>query len=195
MLSESARMSSAAEARFRVQARPSTPRATTVIALDAAGEAVVRRLAAAGWKYATFFTAADGGEVLSSFGEAQNGPEPVEGSNPASGGSTTQDPPCIRPRGALSDLAGHSRSLIDEVDTADLVVLVAGPGGHAHPASLIGQACNRRHVTTTGFIVGVASSPEIALSKTLAQVRPWSLMVVIANSDEYIDDMLAALRA
>ena len=56
MLSESARMSSAAEARFRVQASPSTPRATTVIALDAAGEGVVRRLAMAGWEHATFLT-------------------------------------------------------------------------------------------------------------------------------------------
>jgi hypothetical protein len=29
----------------------------------------------------------------------------------------------------------------------------------------------------------------------LAQLRPWALMLVIANTDEYIDDMLAALRA
>ena len=36
MLSESARMSSAAEARFRVQAPNSMPRAIKVIALDAA---------------------------------------------------------------------------------------------------------------------------------------------------------------
>jgi hypothetical protein len=48
---------------------------------------------------------------------------------------------------------------------------------------------------TTGFIVGATAASEGALSKTLAQVRPWSLMVVIANTDEYIDDMLAALRA
>ena len=150
-------MSSTAEAHFRVQAPNSTPRTTTVIALDAAGEAVFRRLAEGGWAHATFLTAA----VM----------------------------------GSMSDLAGQSRSVPDEVDTADLVVLVAGPGGHAHAASLIGQACSRRRVMTTGFIVGVTSASDRALSKTLAQVRPWSLMVVIANSDEYIDDMLAALRA
>jgi hypothetical protein len=50
-------------------------------------------------------------------------------------------------------------------------------------------------VTTTGFVVGVTSASESALSKTLAQLRPWSLMVVVANSDDYIDDMLTALRA
>ena len=158
MLSESARMSSAAEARFRVQAPNSTPRVIKVIALDAVGEAVIRRLAGAGWKHATFFTARS-------------------------------------PDDALSDLAGHARSVTDEVDTADLVVLVAGPGGRANAASLIGQACSLRRVMTTGFIVGVSAASDDALSKTLAQLRPWSLMVVIANSDDYIDDMMTALRA
>jgi hypothetical protein len=163
MLSESARMRSAAEARFRVQAPNATPRAIKVIALDAAGEAVVRRLAGAGWDHATFFTAAD--------------------------------PPYASLRFALSDLSGNIRSVTDEVDAADLIVLVAGPGGHAQAAAPIGEACSRQRVMTTGFIVGVASASESALSKTLAQVRPWSLMTVIANDDDYIDDMMTALRA
>jgi hypothetical protein len=33
------------------------------------------------------------------------------------------------------------------------------------------------------------------LSKTLSQLRPWSLMLVIASSVDYIEDMLIALRA
>jgi predicted alpha/beta hydrolase len=162
MLSESARMSSAAEARFRVQAPNSTPRATKVVALDAAGEAVVRRLARGGWEDATFFTARSHGDY----------------------GDT-----------ALRDLAGRVRSVADEVDAADLVVLVAGPGGHAQAVSPIGQACSLRRVMTTGFLVGVTSASESELSKTLAQLRPWSLMVVIASSDDYIDDVMTALRA
>jgi hypothetical protein len=157
MLSESARMRSAAEARFRVQAPNSIPRAITVIALDAIGEAVVRRVAGIGWSHATFFIAGSGDE--------------------------------------LADLDGHVRNVTREVDTADLVVLVAGPGGDAHAASIIGQACSLRRVMTTGFIVGVTAASEKSLSKTLAQLRPWSLMVVIAESDDYIDDMMTALRA
>ncbi len=149
-------MSSAAEARYRVQAPNSTPRAIRVIALDAAADGVVRRLAAAGWAHATFLTAANT---------------------------------------ALADLAGRTRSVDEEVGTADLVVLVAGPGGQAHGASLVGQACSLRRVMTTGFVVGATPGSPSALSKTLAQLRPWSLMVVIADSDEYIDDMLTALRA
>jgi hypothetical protein len=172
MLTESARMSSAAEARFRVQAPNSTPRAIKVIALDEVSETEVRRLAAAGWRHATFFTVASYSE-------------------PGSPG----DPSPASPAGALSDLAGHIRSVTDEVDTADLVILIAGPGGHAQAASIIGQACSLRRVMTSGFIVGVNSASEHALSKTLAQLRPWSLMVVIANSDDYLDDMMTALRA
>jgi hypothetical protein len=157
-MSESARMSSAAEARFRVQAQNSAPRAIKVIALDAAGEIVVRRLAGVGWQHATFFaaTSADDG---------------------------------------LIDLAGHARSAAHEVDTADLVAFIAGPGGRADAASVIGQACSLRRVMTTGFVVGVTSASDPELSKTLAQLRPWSLMVVIAKSDEYLDEMMSALRA
>jgi hypothetical protein len=33
------------------------------------------------------------------------------------------------------------------------------------------------------------------LAKSLAQLRPWSLMVVIASAEDYIADMLTALRA
>jgi hypothetical protein len=156
MLSESARMSSAAEARYRVQAPNSTARAIRVVALDGAGERVVRRLAAAGWDHATFLIAADT---------------------------------------ALADIAGRARNIDEEVRGSDLVVLVAGPGGHAHAAALVGQACSLRRVMTTGLVVGVTSESKTALSKTLAQLRPWSLMIVIADNDEYIDDMLTALRA
>jgi hypothetical protein len=179
MPGESARMRSPADARFRVQTPNSTPRAIKVIALDGASEVVVRRLAGAGWKHATFFTAADAGPDLS---------------DPASSESTKQDPHDSSPN-TLCDLTGETRSVADEVDTADLVILVAGPGGRARAAPLIGQACSLRSVMTTGFVVGVRSASEHALSKTLAQLRPWSLMVVIARSDDYLDDMMTALRA
>jgi hypothetical protein len=168
MQSESARMSSAAEARFRVQAPNSTPRAITVIACDSVGDAVVRRLAGQGWTRATFLTAE------SSEANTVQSPVPHEG---------------------LSDMAGRPRSIADEVEAADLVIMVAGPGGRAHAAPRIGHACGLRHVMTTGLVVGVASAPQAALSQTLAQLRPWSLMVVLANNDDYIADMMTALRA
>ena len=159
MPSESARMSSATEARYRIQAPNATPRAITVIALDARSEAVVRRSANGPWSHATCLTA-----------------------------SANLD-------GCLSDLAGRSKDLMDEVERADLVVMVATPGGHAEAASIIGQACRLERVTTTALVVGATSASDEAVSDTLGQVRPWALMVVIANPDDYIDDMLVALRA
>ena len=145
MLSESARMSSAAEAAFRIQAPNSRTRATNVVALDRASEHVVTRLAESLWNQAAFFTAVD------------------------------WDP--------------------DEASRADQVVMLAAPGGDAQLASKICEACSRRRVMTTALVIGASSASEAALSKTLAQLRPWAMMVVIATNDEYVDDMLHALRA
>jgi hypothetical protein len=157
MVSESARMNSAAEARFRIQESCFYFPTVKVIALDTPSERVVRRVATGSWEHTTFLTAT----TLSA---------------------------------ELIDLAGIPRNLNDEVDEADLVVMVATPGGRAHAASIIGEACSRRRVMTTGLVVGGTSAAEAALSQTLLQLRPWSLMVVIADPDDYIDNMLAALR-
>ena len=56
MDSESARMSSAAEARYRIDYPNSKPRVVKVVALDAASERVVKRVAERQWQRATFFT-------------------------------------------------------------------------------------------------------------------------------------------
>ena len=158
MRTESARMSSLAESRFRIQEPNSKPRAIKVIALDTASEAVVKRLVTHPWQNATFLSAA-------AFPDAAR------------------------------DFSGGPKDLTKEVDTADLVVMVASPGGQAHAASVIGEACSARRVMTTGLVVGANPASEEAVSKTLSQLRPWSLMLVVADPDDYIDAMLAALRA
>jgi hypothetical protein len=152
-------MSSAAEARYRIQTPNSRSRSTRVIALDASSEVILQRLAKRAWRHAVFLTAA------------------------------------VTPAGRVSDLAGRDRNLADEIRTADLVVMVATPGGHAQAASTIGAACRRERVMTTALVVGAGSASDEAVAQTLAQVRPWSLMLVIATPDDYIDDMLVALRA
>ena len=169
MLSESARMSSAAEARFRIDAPNAKPRRVKVIALDRASEAVVKRLVALKWNDATFLTA-------SAFA----------GEPPARGFSM---------QGWLSDLAGRTKDLVDEVASADLVVMVATAGEEPPAASLIGEACSLKRVNTTGLILGAPSATDAMLSKTLGRLRPWSLMLVIASGEDYVADMLIALRA
>ena len=169
MLSESARMSSAGEARFRIDAPNSKPRHIKVIALDGTSEAVVKNLAERRWSNASFFTA-------SAFAGT---PPEADFSMP----------------GWLSDLAGRAKDLLDEVGAADLVVMVARAGENAQAAALIGEACSLKRVNTTALILGGVSATDEMLSRTLSQLRPWSLMLVIANREDYIEDMLLALRA
>jgi len=170
MQSESARMSSAAEAKFRIDRPNSQPRAVKVIALDGSSERIVKELAAAPWQRASFLTA-------SSFSGAPRAGEPFSMG------------------GWLNDLAGRTKDLVDEVNSADLVVMVATAGENAAAAAIIGEACAIKHVMTTALIFGGATSSDETISKMLAQLRPHVMMLVISSADEYIKDMLTALRA
>ena len=165
MPSESARMTSTAELRFRVQAPNSLPRATAIVSLDSVADAFVRELATRTWNQARFLKAA-----------------------PVSAAAMDSDDRW------LWTLEGERTGIADEVTVADQVIMVAGPGGQASAAAAVGRECSRQRVTTTGLIVGAADASDRDVSRTLAQLRPWSLMVVMANTDEYIGDMLVALR-
>ena len=127
MQSESARMSSASEARFRIQSPPPTNRAVKVIDLDSATGRDVERL-------------------------------------------------------------------IADVDDADLVLMLVSAGADAQAAAPIGRACSAKRVMTHTVIVRASAVSDAALAKTLAQVRPWSLMVVVVNDDDYVDDILSSFR-
>jgi len=72
---------------------------------------------------------------------------------------------------------------------------VAQAGESAPAASIIGEACSVKRVMTTALVLGGSTISDEALSKTLSYLRPWSLMLVIASAEEYIADMLTALRA
>ena len=170
MDSESARMSSAGEAKFRIDRPNSQPRAVKVIALDAPSERIVEELSQLPWQRASFLTA-------SSFSGA-----PRTGERFSMGGW-------------LNDLAGRTKDLVDEVNSADLVVMVATAGENAGAAAIIGEACNLKRVMTTALILGSGSTSDEELSKMLAQLRPHAMMLVISSADEYIKDMLTALRA
>ena len=169
MQSESARVTTAAQSRFRISDPNAKPRTVKVIALDEASERVVERLARSVWNHASFLSAS-----------AFNAPHKDNN---------------FTMKGWLSDLAGRTKDLVDEIKTADLVVMIASAGENAQAASIIGEACSLRSIMTTALIMGSASVSDEALSRTLAQLRPWALMLVIANNDDYVDDMLIALRA
>jgi hypothetical protein len=170
MPSESARASSAAEARYRIDAPNSRPRAVTVVALDRPSEALVERLAQEHWNGAGFLTA-----------------------SPFSAGPRADAP--FSMQAWLSDLSGRTRHLLREIEGADQVVMIAAAGESVPAAGIIGEACGLKRVTTTALIIGGVAASDEALSSTLAQLRPWALMVVVAGSDAYVADMLRALHA
>ena len=168
MLSESARMTTADEARYRINYPNSKPRAVKVVALDPPSEAVVKRLAEGDWQRATFLTVHDGA---------------------APGGEGWSM------KAWLADLAGRAKNLVDEVASADLVVMISSAGTTPEAAALIAEACNARKVMTTALIIGSQGKSDDELSKTLGALRPYASMLVIASNDEYVDAMLVALRA
>ena len=127
MQSESARMSSAAEARFRIQSPPPTNRAVQVIDLDVASDADVMRL-------------------------------------------------------------------MNEIPHADLVMMVVSAGGNTEAVSAIGTVCSDLRVMTHTVVIRDDSASEAATSQTLGEVRPWSLMVVVVNRRDYVDDILRSFR-
>jgi hypothetical protein len=120
-------MSSAAEARFRIQSPPPTNRAIKVVDLDAASDA---------------------------------------------------------------DVMG----LIDEIPDADLVMLVVRAGGNTAAVSAIGAVCSDLRVMTHTVVIRDNSASEAAVSRTLGEVRPWSLMVVVVDRRDYVDDILTSFR-
>ena len=159
MLSESARMSSAPESRFRIPEPPPTARIVKVLALDPASDAVVSRLAEQEWTGTIFLL------------------------QPA---ADAADPDLLSGR--------LITSVFDEIASADLVVMVVAAGADARAAAPIGAACRDRGVTAATCVIGAASASHKALSRTLAHVRPWSQMVIVASNDDYVEDLLRSLR-
>ena len=151
MVTESARVTTAAESRFRIDKPNSRPRIVHVVALDEPSAEVVASLARGEWNRASFFT--------------------------------------------FAEIAADAARFHEAIEPADLVVMVASAGENVPDISVIGEACSRRRITTTGLILADQDTPAAVLSASLSTLRPWMLMLVIASNVDYIEDMLRALRA
>jgi hypothetical protein len=134
MQTESARMSSASEAKFRIGGPNSLQRTIKIIALDPNSEKVLAKIGAEKWEGASFLTAT-----------AFSG-------SPAKRGDFLL-------QGWLSDLAGRARDLVNEVQSADSVIMVSTAGESAEAAELIGEACSLKHVLSTALILGAGRAP------------------------------------
>ncbi|WP_429810463.1 hypothetical protein [Ensifer sp. B1-9] len=168
-MSESARFSTAEEARFRIAYPNSRPRKSRIIALDAASAEALRDLSGRTWNDAHFLRYV----------------EP----------KTVSDTLHMLPVDAvLEDMDGKRANLVDEISDADVIVMVTTAGVVAEPAEVIGNACFVRHKLATGLVLSSPDVPCEVLARTLATMRPYAGMLVISNGGEYVSEMLSALR-
>jgi|LNFM01.2.fsa_nt_gb hypothetical protein len=172
ILSESARVTTAHEAAFRVQYPNSSPRLIKVIALDSEAGHIVSELAKKKtWNRAVFFSSLTFPSATGSVGDKS------------------------QMQAWLGNVAGHASDLVAEIDSADIVVVLASPGTDASAATIIGEACRLRHKTMIGLILQTAGINDEALSRTLQGMRPLARMLVVASDNDYVEEMLHAMRA
>lgn len=171
MLSESARMTTAREAGYRIPYANSKPRAARIVALDATAAAIVDDIAKLPWNGAKFFTSL-------SFA-ADDGPDGTPGGMSA----------------WLNDLAGRALDLYGEVASSDFVVVITAAGEDARAVSVISAACNVHNKTLIGLVVPKEGASEADVATSLEHLRPHARMLVVASGRDYIEVMLTALRA
>jgi hypothetical protein len=73
--------------------------------------------------------------------------------------------------------------------------MVCRAGSDAQAALLIGEACVARNVTTIGLVLQDPATTDEETSYTLRNMRPFASMLVLATGQDYVEAMLAALRA
>lgn len=95
----------------------------------------------------------------------------------------------------LETLRAQSQALLDDAERSDMLVMVAHAGQNVQAGTLLGEACRLRGVPVTALVMAPVDLPSDVLSHTLAQLRPFATMIVVASGLEYVEDMLLALRA
>jgi hypothetical protein len=165
LLNSCARAATAAEARFRIDAPIAPTRATRVMALDPGADPVVRRVASQPWHHARFF-------VFTS-------PRLPDGV----GGDVADV--------ILRSVDGSDSWLSEELDGADVVVMVATANDGAAMASAIGGACTLRGIMTAGLVLSDGRDASAAVSA----LRPYARVLMVTKDENDVSEVLTALRA
>jgi hypothetical protein len=163
MLHGCARAATAAEARFRVDYPNSTERASRVIAVDADAAGILEPVARRAWRGARFLRFEAIREI------------DAEG------------------RDALlwSFDDDESSLLSEELEGADVAVMIATGDAGAEAAAIIGRESFRRRIMTAGLVVRGSLEPDHAVNV----LRPYASVLVVSPDEQYIADVLTALRA
>ncbi|MGH3629795.1 MAG: hypothetical protein ACRDRL_20455 [Sciscionella sp.] len=127
LLNSCALATTAAEARYRVDAPIEGRRGARVVALDDGAATVVRRIAQQEWNGARFFTLA---------------------------ARTSAESRDVQADMTLRHTDGHDSRLYEELAEADVAMMVATADCAGQAASVIGHACSRRGIMTAGVVLG-----------------------------------------
>ena len=95
----------------------------------------------------------------------------------------------------LDAASAKTKALSDALAGANLVVVIACAGADAQAAAIVGDVCRARGIRMTALVVNAKQHSDGEIAATLAQLRPSSAMVVVADNDVYVADMLQALQA
>jgi hypothetical protein len=162
-------MTSAEQARFRINRPNSRPRNTCVISLDARSATALAALRDRPWNGARFLH----------YAGARRASEHL---------------PSLRIDAILQDEAGNKLGLIKALTGADTVIMLTATDAAADAAEIIGNACAARGIAATGLVLAPAAGAE-ALGRIVAAMRPHTSMLVVSSGEDYVGEMLAALRA
>jgi hypothetical protein len=169
MQSESAKMTTREEARFRIPYANSKRRDIKVIALDDPSAMLIKELSQKEWNGAQFFTAAPV-DRLKQTGESGL-------------------------KAWLNDLKGHTLDLVQEVAHSDFVVVITRAGEDAQAVSMIAEICETYHKSLIALLVPRPDDSEDAINASLRHLRPYARMLVVTHGPDYVETMLTALRA
>ena len=154
------------EQRFRIDKPNSRPRTSVLIGLDRASRDLVEALVA------------ERAERRSSFDLS---PAELDGAADVSAW--------------LATLSAKTAALTKALEAANLVVVIASAGADAQAAATVGDVCRARGTRMTALVVNAKAHSDGEVAATLAQLRPSASMVVVADNDVYVADMLTALQA
>lgn len=168
-LSECARATTAEESRFRVAYPNSKRRVSRIIALDEESLSALAPLKDYPWNGARFLRYVRSEAASEHF-------------------------PSLPINAVLEDVEGNRVTLMSEIAGADVIVMVATAGSAPEAAEIIGNACLVSGKMTTGLVLKSGNDGE-ALAPTLRAMRPYAAMLVVSTGEDYIAEMLTALRA
>lgn len=163
LLSNSQRATARSESRYRIDYPLVPTRGARVIALDKGAEEIVRKAASQQWQSAHFFTL-----------------DTSPSNDSYIGGSVEV---------TLRSLDGDTIPLNQELDSVDVVVMVATQDTGAAAATTIAAACTVRGILTAGIITSTNAD------STVAALRPHARILIISADKNDLEYLLSAIRA